>query len=286
VDAHQHFWALARGDYGWLTPDMAPIYRDFGPADLSPLLAEAGVERTVLVQAAPTEAETDYLLTLAGATAFVAGVVGWIDLEAADAAERVARAAQRPKLVGVRPMIHDIADDRWVLRPALEPALRAIAAAGLTFDALVRPRHLPVLLELTERHPTLRVLIDHGAKPDIAGWTVGDPAFRAWAGALATLAGRGCYCKLSGLATEARPDWRPEDLRPYVDTVLAEFGPDRVVWGSDWPVVERAGGYRRWHRAAAELLGTLPADTRARIFRDNALRVYRLPPREHVEPDP
>jgi L-fuconolactonase len=140
IDAHQHFWRLARGDYGWLTPDQAPIYGDYGPAELAPFLTEAGIARTILVQAAPTEAETDNLLDLAAATPFVAGVVGWVDLEAPDATARVRDAADRPKLVGLRPMIHDIEDDEWMVRPSLAPALVAMAEVGLVFDALVRPR--------------------------------------------------------------------------------------------------------------------------------------------------
>jgi L-fuconolactonase len=277
IDAHQHFWRLARGDYGWLTPELTPIYRDYGPADLTPLLATAGIARTILVQAAPTEAETDYLLAVASAAPFVAGVVGWIDLEAADAPARVRRAAARPKLVGVRPMIHDIPDDGWMLRPALAPAFSAASEAGLVFDALVRPQHLPALAELTLRYPALRVVIDHAAKPDIARWRPGDAAFRDWSARMAALAARGLACKLSGLVTEARPGWRPADLRPYVEIVLDAFGPDRVIWGSDWPVVERAGGYERWRRATDQLLRGLPEVSRAAILGRNAARVYRLP---------
>jgi L-fuconolactonase len=276
IDAHQHFWRLARGDYGWLTPELTPIYRDYGPADLAPLLTAAGVVRTVLVQAAPTEAETDHLLDIAAATPLVAGVVGWLDLEAPDAPTRVRRAATRAKLVGLRPMIHDIPDEAWMLRSALEPALRAIAEGGLVFDALVRPRHLPALAELTARHPALRVVIDHAAKPDIARWRPGDAAFRDWATRMAGLAARGLACKLSGLVTEARPDWQLADLRPYVEVVLAAFGPDRVIWGSDWPVVERAGGYARWHRATTELLAHLPDAARGAVLGGTAARVYRV----------
>ena len=276
IDAHQHFWRLARGDYGWLTPDQTPIYRDYGPADLAPFLTEAGIARTILVQAAPTEAETDYLLDLAAATPFVAGVVGWVDLEAPDAATRVRDAARRPKLVGLRPMIHDIEDDEWMLRPSLAPALAAMAEAGLVFDALVRPRHLPALAELVARHPSLRVVIDHAAKPDIGGWRPGDTRFRDWSRRMKGLAVPGLTCKLSGLATEARPDWRAADLRPYVDVVLKAFGESGVVWGSDWPVVERAGGYRRWRQATEELLDGLPETGRQAILGGNAARVYRV----------
>jgi L-fuconolactonase len=277
IDGHQHFWQVARGDYGWLTPELTPIYRDYGPADLTPLLTAAGIARTILVQAAPTEAETDYLLAVASATPFVAGVVGWIDLEAIDAPARVRCAMARPKLVGVRPMIHDIPDDGWMLRPALAPALSAVSEAGLVFDALVRPQHLPALAELTTRYPALRIVIDHAAKPDIARWRPGDAEFRDWSTRMAGLAARGLACKLSGLATEARPDWQSAHLRPYVDSVLDAFGPDRVIWGSDWPVVDRAGGYARWRQATNELLGRLPEASRAGILGGNAARIYRVP---------
>ena len=178
VDAHQHFWRLARGDYGWLTPAKGPIYRDFGPADLTPLLARAGIDATVLVQAAPTVDETRFLLELARTTPVVAGVVGWAPLDAPDAPDVVAALAREPALKGLRPMLHDIPDVDWMLRPEVAPGLRAIAAADLTFDALVRPPHLPNLRRLLERHPDLRVVIDHGAKPEIGrgrAGAVGDP---------------------------------------------------------------------------------------------------------------
>jgi L-fuconolactonase len=241
------------------------------------LLAAEGIARTVLVQAAPTEAETDYLLSIAAGTPFVAGVVGWLDLEAPDAPARVRRAAARAKLVGLRPMIQDIPDDGWMLRAALEPALRAIAETGVVFDALVRPRHLPALAELIARHPALRVVIDHAAKPDIARWRPGDAAFRDWSTRMTGLAARGLACKLSGLVTEARPDWQLDDLRPYVEVVVDAFGPDRVIWGSDWPVLELAGGYARWRQATNELLGRLSEGSRAAILGGNATRVYRVP---------
>lgn len=142
IDAHQHYWRLSRGDYGWLTPALAPIYRNFAPADLAPHLEAFGIARTVLVQAAPTEAETEFLLEIAAATPSVAGVVGWIDMEAEDAPGLVMRLAENRKLVGLRPMIHDIADPRWMLSPRLGPAFTAIIGADLVFDALVRPWHL------------------------------------------------------------------------------------------------------------------------------------------------
>jgi L-fuconolactonase len=174
-------------------------------------------------------------------------------------------------------MIHDIPDDRWILRRVLEPALAGIAETDLVFDALVRPRHLPALVELTARHPSLSVVIDHAAKPDIANWRPGDAAFREWSGWMTALADRGLACKLSGLVTEARPAWEAADLRPYAEVVLDVFGRDGVIWGSDWPVVERRGGYRPWRRATEALLDGVPEAWREAILGRNAARVYRLP---------
>jgi L-fuconolactonase len=273
VDAHQHFWRPARGDYGWLTREAHPaICRDFGPDDLAPLLAKAGVERTILVQAAPTDAETAFLLGIAQATPFVAGVVGWTDLAAADAPARIAALAAQSKLVGLRPMLQDLSDDGWIARLALAPALDAIAAAGLAFDALVQPRHLPHLARVLADRPELRVVIDHGAKPDIAAGE-----FAGWAEAMRAIArDTAACCKLSGLVTEAAPGWRADDLKPYVDVLLAAFGPARLMWGSDWPVVNEAGGYAAWRVAALALTAGCSEADRALIFGETAARFYRI----------
>lgn len=276
TDAHQHFWKLARGDYRWLKPALGPLYRDFGPADLAPHLSASGIEATVLVQAADSAAETEYLLDLADANAFVAGVVGWTDLAARGAPDALARLAERPKLVGVRPMIQDIADERWMLGPALEPALRALPELGLAFDALVLPRHLPHLAALLDRHPDLDVAIDHGSKPRVAEGTRWS-GFEAWRRDLAALARNPrVVCKLSGLATEARAGWSADDLRPFAETLLELFGPQRVVWGSDWPVVEGAGGWTRWWDATGALLAQLTEDQRGAVLSRNAWGFYGL----------
>jgi L-fuconolactonase len=172
VDAHHHIWRLERGDYGWLnpTPALAPIYRDFDLADLQPLLAAANVDATVLVQAAPTLAETRYLLDVArNSNGLVRGVVGWADLGAADAVETLAILAGDPLLKSIRPMLQDLADPDWIARPEVQPALAALPQLGLQFDALVKPRELKPLLRTLERHPDLGAVIDHCAKPDIAG---------------------------------------------------------------------------------------------------------------------
>ena len=270
IDAHQHFWRLDRGDYGWLGPALAPIYRDFSPDDLAPLLAPHGIARTILVQAAPTVAETRFLLDVAARTPFVAGVVGWADFSAPDAAATIADLAREARLVGLRPMVQDIADDDWLVRPGLAPAFRALAAHGLVFDALVLARHLPRLLVVAERHPDLAIVIDHLAKPEIRARRL-DP----WRAGMAALAARpNVFCKLSGLVTEAKPGWTGADLRPYVAHVLAAFGPERLMWGSDWPVVDLAGGYDSWRAASLALLDGLSAAEREAVLGGTAARVY------------
>lgn len=272
VDAHQHFWCLSRGDYGWLTPDLGPIHRDFLPPDLEPLLGRHGIDATVLVQAAPTEAETRYMLALADAHPFVEGVVGWTDFAAADAPEAIERLAGHSKLKGLRPMIQDIADVDWMLQPALEPAFRALVANDIVFDALVLPRHLKNLLRLAQRHPDLRVVVDHCAKPSIAS---GDLA--GWAEDMGRIAAEtAAVCKLSGLVTEAGAEWSVERLRPYVDHVLSVFGPQRILWGSDWPVCTLAASYDDWVAATERLLEGCSGDERRAILGGNAARLYAL----------
>ncbi|MEM9813715.1 MAG: amidohydrolase family protein [Pseudomonadota bacterium] len=271
IDAHQHFWALARGDYGWLTPDLSPIYRDFDPSDLAPLLEERGIDGTVLVQAAPTEDETDYMLDVAAETPFVAGVVGWVDFASADAPARIAERATS-SLVGLRPMIQDIEDPDWMLRPDLAPAFAALIDHDLVFEALTLPRHLPNLRRLLARHPGMRVIVDHASKPAIR-----DGAFEPWATEMAAIAAEtAAFVKLSGLVTEAADGWSAATLKPYTDHLLATFGPSRMIWGSDWPVCTLAGTYADWWDATEELLAPLGTEDRAGILGLNAAKAYGL----------
>jgi L-fuconolactonase len=270
IDAHHHVWTLARGDYSRLTPALAPIYRDYDMPDLAPHLAAAGITGTILVQAAPSEAETEFLLDVAEKADVVRGVVGWIDFDARDALARIAALAARNLLVGLRPMVQDIADDDWLLGPHLAPRFAAMAAHGLVFDALVLPCHLPRLLHVVDRHEELQFVLDHFGKPRLATGEIAD-----WRGDIALLAKRpNVVCKLSGLATEAAKDWQLADLRDAVEHALACFGPQRMLWGSDWPVVNLAGGYEKWLGAAEALLAGLSADEKAAVFGGNAARVY------------
>ncbi|MEP6679548.1 MAG: amidohydrolase family protein [Betaproteobacteria bacterium] len=275
VDSHHHVWTLARGDYGWLTPALAPIYRDYTLDDLAPLSAAAQIATTVLVQAAPTVAETRFLLDVArGSGGMVQGVVGWVDLAAANAVDALRDLARDPLLKSVRPMLQDIADPAWILRADVQPALAALPLLGLRFDALVKPPQLPALLTMLERHPDLPVVVDHGAKPDIAAGKV-----EPWRALMREVAAHPrAHCKLSGLATEAAASWTPDDLRPCVDHLLDCFGPKRLMWGSDWPVVELRGGYARWRAATHALFATLDAEARGAVLGDTARRFYGLAP--------
>jgi L-fuconolactonase len=272
IDAHQHFWALGRGDYAWPTPGLRAIYRDFGPADLAPLLDEAGIDGTVLIQATPTLEETHFLLDLAAHHSFVKGVVGWVDFEAAEAPGIIADLARNPLLKGLRPMVQNIADDNWMLRDHLSPAFDAMVKAQLVFDALILPRHLPVLSRLISRRPALRAVIDHGAKPAIA-----TNAFDTWAEDIARIArDTNVSCKLSGLWTEAGDDTGAKYIEPYIDHLLACFGPRRILWGSDWPVLALAGDYGDWHAQCRTFAAHYPTADQNAIFGDNARGLYGL----------
>lgn len=271
VDCHQHFWAVARGDYGWMnaSESLKPIRRDFYPADFEAYRAKYKIDRTVLVQAAPSVEETEYMLGLADATPWIAKVVGWVDFEKPEHRRHLERFAKLPKFSGVRPMIQDIDDVDWMLRPDVQWGYAAVCALDLTFDALGLPRHLDNFLRLFDRYPKMRVAIDHGMKPEIR-----NDGFDAWAVKMSAIAEKsGAYCKLSGLATEARENWNAATLRPYAEHIIESFGPNRVMWGSDWPVINLAGGYDAWHRAAEEIVA--PSD-QAAIFGGTAAEFYRI----------
>jgi L-fuconolactonase len=270
IDAHQHYWDISRGDYGWLTPALSKIYRDFGPHDLSLLLKETKVARTILVQAAPTEEETEYLLRLAKIHHSIAGVVGWVNFDQPDVAMRIAALAADPLLVGLRPMIQDIMDTDWMLSPLLAPALREMERFHLAFDALVKPRHLKALAQFARSYPGLSIVIDHGGKPDIAG-----RAFERWAADMIILAALpNISVKLSGLVTEAGEHWREDDLSPYIQHLLTAFEPRRILFGSDWPVLNLAGDYGSWIAIAERAISHLSHQDKAAVMGLNAARIY------------
>lgn len=273
IDAHVHYWQVARGDYGWMTPDL-PIARDFLPPDAASLFEAAGVDGIVLVQAADTEAETVFLLELARTDPRVRGVVGWVDMAATDAPDRLARLAENELLRGIRPMWEYIDDPAWFLRPELDACTRAVAACGLTFDALARVWHLPALPRLIERHPDLPMVIDHGAKPEISRGRLSE-----WRRHMAVLASfPHVRCKFSGLVTEAWEGAPMAAIAPYAEALLELFGPQRLIFGSDWPVVTLRSDYATWMRWARTLTAHLAPSEQAAIFGGNAIAFYGLRP--------
>lgn len=274
IDAHHHLWHPARGDYDWMPKDNPTLNRAYGPQDLAPLLEQHGITGTILVQAAATTHETEYMLGLADATPWILGVVGWIDFEDAGQLQTLTRFAAHPKFVGVRPMIQDIPDPNWMLGDEVQWAYRALIDLDLTFDALGFPQHLDNFNTLLRRYPALRTVIDHCMKPQIHAHS--DTAFAVWADGMSRLAETGAYCKLSGLVTEAGPRWTEDDLGLYVDHILAAFGADRTLWGSDWPVCKLAACYDEWIEAAQRLTDALPAPERQKLFGQTAQKAYRL----------
>lgn len=282
IDAHQHYWQPLRGDYDWMPMDDPVLARAYRPQDLAPSLAAHGITATVLVQAAATVEETEYMLGIADATPSVAAVVGWVDFERPEHFGHLKRLARHPKFVGVRPMIQDIPDVDWMLRDDVQWAYRAIIELDLTFDALGFPQHLENFKTLLRRYPDMRTVVDHCMKPRIRDHAEGPQACRQWAEGMSRLAETGAFCKLSGLVTEASATWSVADLRPYADHVLAAFGPARVMWGSDWPVCQLRAGYDDWRRAAEVLTDHLDATERAEVFGGTATRFYRLSLRAQV----
>ncbi|OLC48638.1 MAG: amidohydrolase [Chloroflexi bacterium 13_1_40CM_4_65_16] len=272
VDAHHHFWDPRRRDYPWMGDELSPIRRPFAPDDLRPELVQNNVDRTVLVQTVSSLDETREFLETASQTDFVAGVVGWVDLTDPSVAELIAslRSAKGgDRLVGIRHQVHDEPDASWLLRDDVQRGIAAVGAAGLVYDVLVRTRELPAALATVRAHPEMRFVIDHAAKPRVAGgaWDI------AWEKALAPLADEpNVSCKLSGLVTEADwKTWTREQLRPYLERVLDWFGPGRCMFGSDWPVCLLAADY-------AEVMATTRAivGDDEDVFGGTATRTYGL----------
>jgi len=275
VDSHQHFWQVARFHYAWMSPEQKAIHRDFVPSDLRPVLDAAGIDQTVVVQAHQSVEETRWLLGLADEHPWIAGVVGWVDLTAPDVGDTLDELCQHPRLKGIRHIVHDEQDDRWVARPDVMRGLGEVARRGLTYDLLFRPQHLACARPIADRWPELKLVVDHIAKPPIKQG-IREP----WARDIAAVARiPGMHCKVSGMVTEAdHTTWKPSDLEPYVAHVLDHFGAERLMFGSDWPVCLLAASYRRVVDALDECLranGVGPT-ARARIFGANAARFYGL----------
>jgi L-fuconolactonase len=273
VDSHQHFWKVGLFDYPWMNPGVEVLYRDYAPEDLEPLLEQCGVARTVLVQASNSVEETRWMLGLAEAYPRIAGVVGWVDLASPAAGRQLDELARNPKLKGVRHLVESEPDDAWLAREDVIAGLGEVAARGLTCDLLVHTRHLEHVVALAKRCPSLRMVVDHMAKPPIASGEID-----AWASAIERVAAAPTiWCKLSGLVTEANLSaWTVENLRPCVERALAAFGPGRMLFGSDYPVCLRAASYGRVLEAFRTLLVGLAPGDRERIFSMNAVEFYGL----------
>jgi L-fuconolactonase len=278
VDAHHHFWDPARAEYPWLTDELALIRRAFTPDDLAPLLAATRVEATVLVQTRASVDETREFLATAVATPFIRGVVGWVDLTDRGVADTLAELRGEvggERLVGIRHQVHDEPDPDWLRRDDVRRGIRTVGDAGLVYDLLVRSRELPAALDTARALPETRFIIDHIAKPPIASHEL-----EPWSDLLRPFGSLpNVWCKVSGMVTEADWEtWQPADLQPYVDYVLEIFGPNRVLFGSDWPVCLLAASYQRVFDAAREALSELSPTESSAVFGDTATEVYRLRP--------
>lgn len=274
IDAHQHYWRIDRGDYGWITPEIPVLYRDFMPADLKPHLEKHRLDGSIVVQAAPTIEETDYILSLAEKDPTIKGVVGFLDLEDESHALHYERFAGHPKFVGFRIMIQDMPDETVILSDAYAAALRTYVERGVPVDLLVRSDQLDAVIALVKQVPGLHGVIDHIAKPGIA-----DGKMEPWASQIKELASLpNLYCKLSGMVTEAdHADWNAEQFVPYIRLVLDCFGSDRVMYGSDWPVCLLAAEYDEVVDILERALPVSWGPTeRNKLFGDNAKAFYRI----------
>ncbi|ANJ26024.1 amidohydrolase family protein [Agromyces aureus] len=285
IDAHQHVWDLERAVYAWLTPEAGVLHRTIELDEVLPEFAVAGVTGTVLVQSADNDDDTDHMFEVAAREPLVQGIVGYVPLhEPARAAERLADLQRRPRFCGVRNLIHDRPDAHWLRRPDVDESLGLLAAAGVPFDVVgVLPEHLEAVLAISERHPELDLVIDHLNKPPIGAAATATDAWQTWASLLARVAEnprvRG---KVSGLyaSTGDPASWTVDTIRPVFDHALDVFGPDRLMYGGDWPVSLIAGGYTRVWQGISELVADLTETERTDILAGTARRFYSLP---HLE---
>lgn len=273
IDSHQHFWRLGRGDYSWLTPDLGSLYRDFAPQDYLLASQTHQPKHTVLVQAATSDAETDYMLKLAQDHKFIAGVVAWVEFSSDSVLERLDDLAQNPYVKGIRPMLQDIEDTNWILNPEYSPIFDKLIDLNLSFDALIQVRHLDVIDQLAGQYPALKFIVDHCAKPDIASGVIS-----GWQKGIEALAKHSnLVVKFSGLPTEANPTQQSvSDYQSYFKIVFEAFGSKRLLWGSDWPVVNINSSYLDWLNICKRLTQSLSAKEQQDFWAGNAKRIYAL----------
>ncbi|MCM3879963.1 MAG: amidohydrolase family protein [Vicinamibacterales bacterium] len=279
VDAHVHFWRYDPAQYGWIDPSMGVLRRDFLPADLASELDRAGVGACIAVQARQSAEETRWLLDLADAHPFIAGVVGWVDLQSDEVAAEFEQVCRHPRLVGFRHIVQTEPDDRFLLRPAFCRGIAMLEDLDLAYDILIYPKQLAVAAEFVSRFPCQRFVLDHLAKPEVRSGEI-----RNWAKGLRRLAEfPNVYCKLSGLVTEADwGEWTPGELRPYLDTAFECFGAYRLMAGSDWPVCTLAADHSRTWAVVDDYLRDRPGEERDAVLGGNAQRFWRFAARELV----
>jgi L-fuconolactonase len=273
IDSHHHLWQYNDRDYVWMTGAMTALRRDFLIPDLEVVMHESGVEATVAVQGRQTLAETAWLLHLAAQHPFLLGVVGWVPLCQPDAAAHLERCAENPRLKAVRHVLHDESDDFYMLRDDFNRGVSLLGNLGLAYDILVFERHLPQTIQFVDRHPEQVFVVDHIAKPRIR-----DQTLSPWKENIQRLAKReNVYCKISGMATEADwSAWAASQLRPYFDIVLTAFGPKRVMFGSDWPVLTLAASYRRWVETFLSFIVELSPAEQESLCRGAVRAAYHL----------
>jgi L-fuconolactonase len=273
VDSHQHFWRYDPLEYAWIDDAMSALRRDFLPSDAKREMDAAGFEACIAVQARQTLEETRWLLELADRRAFIAGVVGWVDLRANGVREQLTGLAQNRKLVGIRHIVQSEPDERFLLGPAFGRGIAALAEFGLTYDLLVYPRHLRVAAEFVARFERQPFVLDHMGKPNIRAGEI-----ERWAHDVRALAAApNVWCKVSGLVTEADwARWTPAAIRPYLDVVFECFGAERLMIGSDWPVCTVAGDYRRTMAVVVDYVAARPAAERAAVLGGTAAKLWNL----------
>ena len=275
IDSHQHFWDPSRGDYHWMPKDNPILNRKYEVKDLSEASGSIDLHKTILVQAAATNAETEYMLDIAESSDLVCGVVGWVNFEEKDQLNQLRIFSKHPKFIGVRPMIQDIPDENWVLNKNFDIFFKSIIDLDLSFDALGFPIHLENFYIIASKYPTLRFVIDHLMKPKICNNK--QEEFIHWKNGMSKLSRLdNVYCKFSGMVTEACENWGEQDLKRYVDEILNLFTDKKIMWGSDWPVCNLRTNYLGWYNAAINLTNELSLAEKQNIFYNNSINFYKL----------